>query len=327
MLPAELPRCLEMSMDGSRRSPAFGVVVPTFNRSELAPRAIRSVLRQTFTDFDLVVVDDGSTDDTPEVVATIHDPRLRLVRQENQGLSAARNAGAAVVAGEWLTFLDDDDEALPGWLELFRREVSDARCGVVCCGSVIVDEHGRTLQTVKPEQLGPAYDNQVCSLLAGTYAIRRELFDAVCGYVPGLRASHGTELVFRLLPHCVSRGLTVRSVSEPGVRIESRPPAQRNRGKPEVLFDGVTYILERHRDRIRQSPQTFADFTSIAGVNAARLGKYQEARRFLTQAIRAEPLAPRRWARLLLSLIPPLGDRVWRRWDSEVSTPPPNVAA
>lgn len=321
-----------MSMNRShagsqRHSPAFSVVVPTFNRSALVPRAIRSVLHQTFTDFDLIVVDDGSTDETPDVLASIHDPRLRLVRQENQGLSAARNAGAAIAAGEWLTFLDDDDEALPGWLEIFRRQINGSACGVVCCGGIIVDEQGRTLQTVKPEQLGPAYENQVCSLLAGTYGVRRELFDAVCGYVPGLRASHGTELVFRLLPHCVSRGLTVRTTSEPGVRIQSRPAAQRNRGKPDVLLDGVTYILERHRDRIRLSPQTFADFTSIAGVNAARLGRYREARRFLAQAIRAEPLAPRRWARLLLSLVPPLGDRVWRRWDAGASNPPPKVVA
>jgi glycosyltransferase involved in cell wall biosynthesis len=321
MLPGpSVPGGIEMSVNvgrfpaagDERPAPTFSVVVPTFNRSQLVARAIRSVLDQTFTDFELIVVDDGSTDDTPKVLAAIQDPRVHLVHQENQRLSAARNAGAAVAAAAWLTFLDDDDEALPGWLELFRGEIGDPRCGVVCCGGVIVDEDGRPVGTMRPRQLGAAYDNLVGSFVAGTFAVRRDLFYGVGGYAPGLPTSHGTELAFRLFPHCVSQGWAIRSVPEAGVRFQERPAVQRAQGAPDVLLKGVTFVLERHRERLRRAPRTFANFMSIAGVCAARLGRYREARRFLAQAVRAEPLVPKRWARLLLTLVPPLGDRVWR---------------
>ena len=92
-------------------SPAVSVVLTTFNRSALLLPAIDSVLQQTLGDFELIVVDDCSTDDTAEVVGGIHDPRVSLVRHEtNLGLAEARNSGISRARGRYLCFLDDDDE-------------------------------------------------------------------------------------------------------------------------------------------------------------------------------------------------------------------------
>ncbi|MYA76735.1 MAG: glycosyltransferase [Gemmatimonadetes bacterium] len=91
------------------------VVIPTYNREDRLPSAIRSVLEQTAPPAEIIVVDDGSTDDTPALVRTF--PGVRYLRQENQGVSAARNHGIGAAKHEWIALLDSDDEWLPRKLE------------------------------------------------------------------------------------------------------------------------------------------------------------------------------------------------------------------
>jgi glycosyltransferase involved in cell wall biosynthesis len=93
------------------------VILPTYNRKETIQAAIASVQRQTFSDWELIVVDDGSTDDTAALIEG-SDPRLVLIRQKNRGVNAARNAGLRRARGEYIAFLDSDDEWLPHHLEL-----------------------------------------------------------------------------------------------------------------------------------------------------------------------------------------------------------------
>jgi glycosyltransferase involved in cell wall biosynthesis len=93
------------------------VIVPTYNRADTIKRAIASVQAQTFQDWELIVVDDGSTDGTASVIAGL-DPRMVVIRQENQGISGARNTGLARSTGRYIAFLDSDDEWLPHHLEL-----------------------------------------------------------------------------------------------------------------------------------------------------------------------------------------------------------------
>jgi glycosyltransferase involved in cell wall biosynthesis len=88
----------------------ISVVIPLFNKKEYVLRAIRSVLNQTHSDFELIVVDDGSTDGSADVVKLISDPRVRLIRQANGGVSRARNAGVRIAQAKWVAFLDADDE-------------------------------------------------------------------------------------------------------------------------------------------------------------------------------------------------------------------------
>ena len=105
--------------------PRISVIIPLFNKEPFVARALRSVLAQTFTDFELIVVDDGSMDDGARVVEQFEDSRIRLVRQDNAGPGSARNRGLAEARGELIACLDADDEWLPEFLSESVRSLDE----------------------------------------------------------------------------------------------------------------------------------------------------------------------------------------------------------
>lgn len=108
----------------SNKAPFFSIVIPLFNKEKFIERALRSVLRQSYSDFEILVVDDASTDRSLEKVLVFDDSRVRLVRHmENQGVSAARNTGIANGCGNWIAFLDADDEWKPDFLYVVSRSI------------------------------------------------------------------------------------------------------------------------------------------------------------------------------------------------------------
>lgn len=129
-------------------APVFSVVIPVYNRAHLIERAIRSVLDQTYSDFEIIVIDDGSTDDSAAVVARVGDSRIRLIDRENGGASAARNAGIDAARGRYIAFLDSDDTFLPHHLDTMRR-LLDGTSDTAGYAYVLVDRgNGKTF--IKP---------------------------------------------------------------------------------------------------------------------------------------------------------------------------------
>ncbi len=112
-------------VEASSPKPFFSVVIPTYNRAKSIEEAVRSVLDQTFRDFELIVIDDGSTDNTSEILKPIteEDKRLKYVYQENAERSAARNHGIELSKGEYICFLDSDDIYLLEHLEMFHKTI------------------------------------------------------------------------------------------------------------------------------------------------------------------------------------------------------------
>jgi glycosyltransferase involved in cell wall biosynthesis len=112
----------------SAMSPRFSVIIPVYNRRSLIAETISSVQAQTFTDWECIVVDDGSTDGTAEVVRAIvdRDPRVRYVHQENAERSAARNNGIRNASGTYVCFLDSDDRYLPIYLDVLNEFLTSA---------------------------------------------------------------------------------------------------------------------------------------------------------------------------------------------------------
>jgi glycosyltransferase involved in cell wall biosynthesis len=107
---------------------SVSVIIPTYNRSKLLAQAIASVLGQTYPNHEIIVVDDGSTDDTCDYVASLGDPRVKLVRAAHSGhIPRVRNTGIARARGEWVAFLDSDDVWLPAKLERQMQAIRDSK--------------------------------------------------------------------------------------------------------------------------------------------------------------------------------------------------------
>jgi glycosyltransferase involved in cell wall biosynthesis len=288
----------------------ISVVLTTFNRSELLHKAVSSVLGQVEVDLELVVVNDGSTDGTKSYLAGIADPRVVVVNRENGGLSSARNSGIAQASGDWITFLDDDDMALPHWLAGFRELVDD-NAGIVCCGAEYRNRDGLLVSTVLPDSMGPLYEEQVGTRIAGTFAVRADLLREVEGYDERMTCSHQSELLMRLIPAMLSRGLQMRSTDKILLICESRSATDRPMSSPLALYRGTRILLDKHHGKLVQHPKNLAAYSGIVGVSAARLGLWSEARRAFLTAARAEPSRLRHWARLVAAMFPRVGRRVW----------------
>ncbi|MGP5029609.1 glycosyltransferase family 2 protein [Corynebacterium casei] len=112
------------------------VIVPVYNVAEFVDSCLKSLLGQTYKDIEIVVVDDGSTDNTPEVCSEMsrRDPRIRVINQSNRGVSAARNKGVSEARGEYVCFVDGDDIAHPKMVERLVRSLESAHADVACAG-------------------------------------------------------------------------------------------------------------------------------------------------------------------------------------------------
>src|SRR5918998_66000 len=188
-----------------RRRPSVAglvsVVIPCYNQAHFLGEAIESVLAQSYPNFEIIVVDDGSTDDTSEVAKRY--PKVRLVRQENQGLSAARNSGLARSEGEYVVFLDADDRLLPEALEA-GLGCLEARpeCAFVSGYFRYIAADGSPLPT--PKQSCPDREHYLEMLLGnylgmhGTYMYRRAIFDSVGGFDTSLKFCEDSDLHLRI---------------------------------------------------------------------------------------------------------------------------------
>lgn len=160
-------------------APHVSVVIATHNRAELLPRAVASVLAQSFGDLELIVVDDGSKDDTAGVVRTLRDPRVRFIRHpQNRGLPASRNTGIRSARGRYVAFLDDDDQ----WVrQKLDRQLQAIRghdavlTGAYMTASRVVKTFANDRVTVQDLRRGNVFDPS--SLMVNTDLMKALLFD------------------------------------------------------------------------------------------------------------------------------------------------------
>ena len=275
-----------------RPAPSISVVIPTFNRAELVTEAIASVLAQEMADFELILVDDGSTDDTVDRVAMVDDERVRLVRQSNQGVCSARNAGIAVATSDFITFLDSDDIASEGWLRYFveaRRRGAD----LASCGQVLVWEDGRRMTHPLAHSAPPSVTSTrsswpaptrctaiCCSRSAASGAISRFSENTELGLRLGGRAMR------ELLPHLWTEEALVTA------RRRDDGPS------PRLRYDSAMVLLDEDGEHLRRDPHLLGIYLAVAGTSAWQLGRRAEAVRLLGRALQADPRQPKHYAQL-----------------------------
>lgn len=183
----------------------ISIVIPLYNKEASIAQSLKSVLSQEYDDFEVVIVDDGSTDGSVGVVEAMNDPRIRLIKQENGGPSKARNAGISEANGDWIVFLDADDELLPDALGTFYKLISKhPTIDVVDCNTIY---YGQKENTLGNHSIDGYIKNPMkmffYSLIgpgANHSCFKKELLKKY-PYNIGIRRFEDGELLMRLLPN------------------------------------------------------------------------------------------------------------------------------
>jgi glycosyltransferase involved in cell wall biosynthesis len=179
----------------------FSVVIPLYNKAHTIVNTIQTVLNQTYTDFEIVVVNDGSTDNGVEVIQQhFSDSRIRIVNQQNQGVSAARNNGVASSKYELIAFLDGDDELLPEFLSKMKESVEQfPEAGMYCCAGILrfpdgtdylrsSEKYGTSIQLIN------YFENPYFFTNSSSTVIRKSAFHKTSGFPIGMKINE--DLVF-----------------------------------------------------------------------------------------------------------------------------------
>ncbi|HQL63938.1 MAG TPA: glycosyltransferase family 2 protein [bacterium] len=198
----------------------MSVVIPVYNSASTLGRAIRSVQSQTFQDFEVIVVDDGSSDSSEMICRTTGDARIRYFRHEmNRGAAAARNTGIRAAQGEYVAFLDSDDEWLPAKLESQRRVMNESPSrvgGVVTWTYIHLRDEGLIL--TNRVEIGPSLRKDLslgcCFNPGSSLMVRREVYNQVGMYDESLRRHEDWDWLFRFADR-----FTLEVVRQPLVRV------------------------------------------------------------------------------------------------------------
>lgn len=221
------------------KRPVVSVIIPTFNRSKLLQKAIESVLQQTLKNFELIIVDDGSKDNTKELVLQYgkKDPRIRYFYHKNRGLSASRNRGLKESKGKYIALLDDDDiwlkDKLKKQIEVFKTSDLN-KLGVVYSYTYIINEHGRIVNLRKRNFRGDLFTDLLGGqkILGGGSAIliKKEVFQKVGQFDENLRSCEDWDMWSR-----ISVYFQFDLVHEPLIKKRVHPQAMSNIRKKMLI--------------------------------------------------------------------------------------------
>ena len=286
----------------TERTPKVSVIIPTYNRQGLLGRAMSSVLDQGYEDFELIVVDDASTDRTRETVEGFADGRVRYLRHDtNEGAATARNTGIRASRGQYIAFHDSDDEWLAGKLEKQMRLFEEAgdTVGAVYCAFLRI-ENGKETYIPGPhieEREGDLshallFENFVSTQ---TLVVRRERLEKAGLFFDQLPRFQDWELAIRLSANCEFRLIDealVRSYSTAG-SITSDGPAG---------VKALEMILQRHHERFGQDRRALGNIFFQLGFLECKCGFPAKGRTAFLHSIRHHPGRATPWLALALSL-------------------------
>lgn len=169
----------------------FSVVIPLYNKEKCIKRAIISVLDQTIQDFEIIVVNDGSTDNSTNIVKSITDKRIKLINQENQGVSVARNTGIENTKNEYIAFLDADDKWEPYFLEEIRKLIEVNKSAGLFATNFKRVLNDKTDKLRSSKELAAYFESPVWTSAA---VINKNVVEKVGGFPASI--SHGEDLLF-----------------------------------------------------------------------------------------------------------------------------------
>ncbi len=283
--------------------PTVSVVIPTYNRASTVARAISSVLSQSYKEFEVIVVDDASTDNTREVVSSFGDERVKYLRHvTNEGGGAARNTGIRASKGEYIAFQDSDDEWLPGKLEKQMKafEEAPASLGVVYTGfwrisggsrEYIPSGHIRRKEGAVHSEL--LKRNFVTTPAA---VVRKECFQEAGYFDEALPRFQDWELFIR-----ISESYDFMCIDEPLLVSYMIPGCITTNQEAAIVANKI--ILKKHYESLKKNRKTLATHYYAIGTLLCQKGRMVEGRNYLMRALALHRQNVQYWLALLISLL------------------------
>lgn len=279
-------------------APEVSVIIPSFNRAQSVVRAIASVCRQRFQRWELIVVDDASTDDTEQVVKSVVDSRVRYVRTlRSSGPAAARNAGVRSARARIISFLDSDDEWGPE--KLYCDHQALAACpsaGLAYTGEEICNQEGRILSVHVPAREGYIFSELVtrdCIGSCSRVTVRRDVLETVGGFDEALMSNEDWDLWLRI-------SKLVKVICIPRVLIRRHLDGERISNSLRRVCESRTIVVDRYWDEMTSGARAkhSAELAMMwFNYDAA------EARERAFRAIRSQWFQPRLFAAMAASYL------------------------
>lgn len=304
--------------------PSITVVIPLYNKEREIEGTLRSVLAQTPLPDEILVVDDGSTDRSAEVVRGVASPRVRLITQPNAGVSAARNRGIAEARGEYIALLDADDQWEPGFLAEIEAMIDEfPGCGLYCTGFRVVGDDG-AYPAPGLQQRGVVenfFRDSAHRYIAipSVSCIPRRVFDTVGGFPEGMKIGEDLYvwiLIARRYAVCYSPALLVRYSRVASNRSAAGYTPERTIHSFEELYDPAAPVEER--EFIARAALGKALIQSVKGGTrearrTARFFRWTRTYRRTLRKVRILNLLPVAWRGPLLDAYNTLAWRIARK--------------
>jgi glycosyltransferase involved in cell wall biosynthesis len=280
-------------MARTKNKPTVSIIVPTYNRGQLIARSVKSVLNQTYRDFELIIVDDASTDNTEEVVSSFNDKRIRYIRhEENRGEAAARNTGIKAARCNYIAYQDSDDEWFPEKLAKQMELLKDAspEVGVIYTGFWKTENHRKTY--IPFSWVNQKNGDIHKELLKGNFIgspvvlIKKDCFNRV-----GLFDERLCNLVDWEMWLRISKQYHFRCVDEP--LVIAHYDSANVSDNPDSLIDALELVLEKNRDEFKEEKRLLARHWINIGNLLVAKGELKKGRRYIIDALRLYPFSMR----------------------------------
>ncbi len=291
----------------------ISVVIPLYNKADKIKKTLESVFAQTYTNYEIVIVDDGSTDASASIVEHINDPRIRLIHQKNAGVSAARNKGIQEAHGEYVALLDGDDEWKPEYLATQINLIKNfPECSVFVTGYEFHDQNGRVtypiinnLKLQTPGELDNYFeiasssDPIICSI---NIVAKKNIFESIGGFPVGIKSGEDlltwARLAVRYKIAYSRKPMAVFNVE--GYNIKEKP--KRVPAEDDVVGRELMVLAKEYNPAyIRKYISLWHKMRSSVYM---RLGMRRKSIREAIIGIRYNPLNYKLYAFCLLNLLP-----------------------
>jgi len=291
-----------INYDSHRTSPLISVIIPSYNRANFIKRSLNSVFEQSYKNFEIIVVDDGSTDDTENFIKNYPDRRIRYIKHtENRGVPSARNTGIKAARGEYITFLDSDDEIYPKKFEIQINRLRDLpdSYGLIYSGySLFINSTDEHVMDIVPEE----YDNICDALLKRCiFAVHTPLVRKICFEKCGLFDES--------LPGCEDWDMWIRLSQHyeftfvPDILakfyIHGEQKSTNLKNKVQARKD----ILSKHKTLLEKKRWIYSLHLRRIGSLYSLDGNTSEGRKYLIKAIVANPINFGGYVHLVLSVL------------------------